>query len=163
MEQINHFVPLLKKMYIKACLFDLNEDITIDEDQFIQTSKTFFEKLDPNNHSCTTYKQGCVHCEFDKVMKAKTEFDEMYKDEDPNIRFEHFIHNQDDEIKDFREAVLDLLLYLPLFSKKTVFPHPHLEVMVKDEWKDFSVCLKASRSFLFRGLKRLPAFSSLSQ
>jgi hypothetical protein len=116
---MNHFVPLLKKMYIKACVFDLNEDITISDEQFIETSKTFFEKLDPNNHNCTTYVQGCVHCEFNKVMKAKAEFDEEYKDDDPNIVCEHFIHNNiDDEIRDFRESVLDLLLDLPIFSKK---------------------------------------------
>lgn len=57
-------MPLLKKMYIKACLFDLNEP-----------SKTFFEKLDTNNHNCTKYTQECVHCQFEKIMKAKKEFD----------------------------------------------------------------------------------------
>jgi hypothetical protein len=119
MEQINYFVPLLKKMYIKACVFDLNDEITVSDEEFMEASQTFFEKLDPNNHKCSEYKEGCVHCEFDKVMKAKNEFDEEYKDNDSNIVWEHFIDNhQDDEIHDFREAVLDLLLYLPLFSKK---------------------------------------------
>ncbi len=119
MDQINHFIPLLKKMYIKACLFDLNEEITISDTEFIEASQTFFKKLDPKNHNCTTYNQGCVHCEYDKVMKAKAEFDEMYKDEDPNVVLKDFIHNnEDDEIRDFREAVLDILLYLPLFSKR---------------------------------------------
>lgn len=128
MEKINHFVPLLKKMYVKACLFDLNEEITISDTQFIEASQTFFEKLDSNNHNCTEYKQGCVHCEFDTIMKAKNEFDEKWVEDskqhphdlnnNQSYKYECFIHSIEDEIHDFREALLDLLLYLPLFTKR---------------------------------------------
>lgn len=128
MKQINHFVPLLKKMYIKACLFDLNEEILIDENQFIEASKNFFEKLDTNNHNCTKYTQECVHCQFEKIMKAKEEFDKKWEENsekyphdlnnNQEYKYECFIHSmKNDEIHDFRESVLNLLLDLPLFLK----------------------------------------------
>lgn len=97
MKQISHFASFLKNIYIKYVMTDLSDTIPFSDDEFLKSSKYFFEKL---------YDESEF---YDDENKFETPYT-IYK------RLE-YKSGTDSDIPELREAISNILFNILIFSK----------------------------------------------